>query len=305
MFINDLGCFTGDAFSVILWVQSALQFRNRLNLMHMQQQTLVLSNTLPRALRRLGLSVANKRARRDARAESRLRELATEAESAAGERLALVLARGRALGCDLLPCLARRLETRPALALPRSVYRSAHKACDKALRRMARESVGLDGESVERLFDATGWRDLADADNVAESVAVESFACSAIRLRAEALRASVRETCATLGTRGAVKSANAHLRRLDAWETRALALARAQAGPSLEPPRCGLLCCTRAVPPPKRLPRFAVLAAASSRAASPSLACQAAIAPSCSQTRLTAVARAWSSSIARLRVSRR
>jgi hypothetical protein len=182
-----------------------------------------------RAFQSIGQACAERRARIDSRAVSHLRELAREAQSAAGEALARFIDRASRLGVssarETLGFLPRRGR------FPRSVYRAGHKAVDHALRRMARRE-GADVDAF-RMFDASGWIDAANACNPDEYAMAEGFACMSIRLRATQLRESIRAKAQALGTQGASKSAGAHLRRVDAWEARALALARGEGGESL------------------------------------------------------------------------
>lgn len=181
-------------------------------------------------VRALAWSVAEKRARKDARAVDLRAELAREAESAAGEACAVMFARFASFAPNAFPCLAQRLAKQKAegahlaLAFPLIVWRAAHKACDRALRKMARESAT---EDVARIFDATGWADEANAEDCKEVRTAEDMACAAIRIKSEKLRALIRER-ADAGNGNARRAAIAHLARVDKWEARALALARGE-----------------------------------------------------------------------------
>lgn len=203
--------------------------------LHPAPPVLSASELLSKALRALAFSVVEKRARKDNRAAQLLAELRIESESGAGLALATL--------CNRFPfafaALSKRLVSlhsdnrkravfvgpvRPASlasAFPLFVWRAAHKACDKALRKMSK------GTTLET-FDATGWSEAVCPDNETENQLAETLACSTIRLKAGALRDAIRAKVADRGTRGATKSGLAHLRRVDAWESRALALARGE-----------------------------------------------------------------------------
>jgi hypothetical protein len=218
-----------------------------------------LETLLPRALRSLAVAVADKRGRKDARALALRAELVTEAESAAGEAVALICAR--------FPFALSALSARLALVragyhkrasfigpiephslvsvFPLQVWRAAHKACDRALRKMAREVATEDlpakfdaGAPVsEPVFTVGVWinpwhaRDARIEMQVSAETTPEDTALALtetkIRLRAERLRAAIRAR-AEGGNGYLVRSASAFLRRVDAWQARALALARGE-----------------------------------------------------------------------------
>lgn len=195
---------------------------------------------IPRALHLLACSVADKRGRADARALGMRAELITEAESAAGLALACILSRfPRALALYVArmervrDCLPRRATQHgpsvprpPSLALPLSVWRAAHKACDKALRKMAREVATDD---AARVFDATGWTDEANARDPRELELAEGAACAVIRTKAERMRGAIRARAD--GCNGnTMRAASAFLSRVNEWERRALELARGEGG---------------------------------------------------------------------------
>ncbi|EIQ01066.1 hypothetical protein OpiT1DRAFT_05633 [Opitutaceae bacterium TAV1] len=184
---------------------------------------------LIRTLHALAWSVAEKRARKDSRAIALRAELAREAESAAGETIALVLTRFANFAPNAHTCLVSRIlilhqsGENLTLAMPLPVWRAAHKACDRALRKMARE-VAEDAMEL-RTFDASGWADFANVENEGEMRFAESMACLAIRHKAEVLREAIR-THASSGNGNTQRAARAFLAKVSQWEARAIALVR-------------------------------------------------------------------------------
>ncbi len=188
---------------------------------------------LRKAIASLASSVVEKRAARDSRALAHMQELRIEAESAASEALALILTRFHSFAPNLQKCLASRLASihsqcladgkrvnlSRAMSLP--VWRAAHKACDRALRKMARETAT---EDVGAMFDATGWHDSIDPLNESESVRAFAMqmAEETIRAKHSRIRLAICEVAEVSSYHK--RSANKFLKSLTEWESRAIAL---------------------------------------------------------------------------------
>jgi hypothetical protein len=140
-----------------------------------------------RALGAIGSACAERRARIDSRAASRLAELREEAQSAAGEALARFIDRASRLGVDASSTLGF-LPSRGRF--PRAVYKAGHKAVDRALRKMAQDDASAPAhleKRAQRLEKrAERWARAASIAPRAEIVAsARAASASAKRARAE------------------------------------------------------------------------------------------------------------------------